>query len=173
MEPANPTDGQILGHRLAMARYQAGLSVDQVADVTRIRSGMVREIEAGDFIHCGGDVYARGHVRAIAKCVGIDPEPLLAAHPPVVPMELPTRSRSRIVPRTEASTASEESETDAATAQKSRKSASRPASNAVPTSAARDKAARFAARVPSRVIRPAAEGATLTITTSGAGTAGS
>ena len=35
------------------------------------------------------------------------------------------------------------------------------ASNAMPTSAARDNAARFAARLPSRVIRPAVEGATL------------
>ena len=36
-----------------------------------------------------------------------------------------------------------------------------PASNAVPTSAAQDHPARFAGRAPSRVIRPAAEGATL------------
>ncbi|MFL6113864.1 MAG: RodZ domain-containing protein [Catenulispora sp.] len=132
---ADMTDSQVLGHRLFLARQHAGLAIEDVAAFTRIRPGMVREIEAGDFWHCGGDFYARGHVRAIAKCVGVDPEPLLAEHPPVVPAEPPMRPRA--VAHAE------------------------PASAGVPTGAARDNAARFAARVPSRVIRPAAEGATL------------
>jgi hypothetical protein len=173
--PAVPSDGQILGRRLALARQQAGLSIEEVAAATRIRPGMVREIEAGDFIHCGGDVYARGHVRAIAKCVGVDPEPLIEAHPPVVPVELPARPRPRIVARPGASPGSDEATGQAAgagagaTAAKASQppsSAGWPASAAVPTSAARDNAARFAARVPSRVIRPAVEGATFRISTS-------
>jgi len=109
-------------------------------------------------VHCGGDVYARGHVRAIAKVVGIDPEPLLEEHPPFVPTDLPVRGRSRVTPRVEA--ASQGSPEPG-------KRASTSSSNAVPTSAARDNAARFAGRAPSRVIRPAAEGATLVAASTG------
>ena len=167
-DPADLTDAQIVGRRLALARRKAELSIEDIAAATRIRPAMVREIEAGEFVHCGGEVYARGHVRAIARFVGIDPKPLIAAHPPVVPTELPPRPRPRIVARSEGSAGSagaagsvssddEPAEPAPATADRP---THRPASAAVPTSAARDNAARFAARVPSRVIRPAAGGAT-------------
>ena len=36
-----------------------------------------RSIEQGDFSPCGGDFYARGHIRSIAEVVGIDPVPLI------------------------------------------------------------------------------------------------
>ncbi|MEY9857263.1 transcriptional regulator with XRE-family HTH domain [Catenulispora sp. GAS73] len=169
-EPVDLTDSQIVGRRLSLARQHAGLSIEDVVAATRIRPGMLREIEAGEFVHCGGDVYARGHVRAIARVVGIDPEPLLAEHPPFVPSDLPVRGRSRVTPRAEAAAGP----ASAAAGQNSPepgKRSSAPSSNAVPTnavptnavptSAARDNAARFAGRAPSRVIRPAAEGATL------------
>jgi cytoskeletal protein RodZ len=161
--PSDLTDSQILGRRLALARQHAGLSLEEVVAATRIRPGMLREIEAGDFVHCGGDVYARGHVRAIAKAVGIDPEPLLIEHPPVVPMELPTRMRTRVVPKAEARPETPKAAEQPGESGESAASGrcSEPASNALPTSAARDNAARFAGRAPSRVIRPAAGGAAL------------
>src|SRR5262252_6595223 len=67
-----------LGSELSAAREQAGMTLAQVADRTRIRSTVIAGIEADDFSLCGGDVYARGHIRSIAKVVGIDPEPLVA-----------------------------------------------------------------------------------------------
>ncbi|MEY9925644.1 transcriptional regulator with XRE-family HTH domain [Catenulispora sp. GP43] len=165
-EPSDLTDSQIVGRRLALARQHAGLSIEEVVAATRIRPGMLREIEAGDFVHCGGDVYARGHVRAIARVVGIDPEPLLTEHPPFVPTDLPVRGRSRVVSRAEAPKAPAASAEDRTLGTGGDKHSKTPGSNvvptnAVPTSAARDNAARFAGRAPSRVIRPAAEGATL------------
>lgn len=82
-----------LGSELAAARVAAGLSVDDVAARTRIRATLIRAIEEDDFSHCGGAVYARGHVRSIARAVGLDPEPLLASfNPPdvaVAPVALP------------------------------------------------------------------------------------
>jgi transcriptional regulator with XRE-family HTH domain len=158
-ESADLTDSQIVGRRLALARQHAGLSIEEVVAATRIRPGMLREIESGEFVHCGGDVYARGHVRAIAKAVGIDPEPLLAEHPPSVPSDLPVRGRSRVVPRVEAPKAPVAAVEEQNPGRDTRSSV--PASNALPTSAARDNAARFGGRPPSRVIRPAVEGATL------------
>jgi hypothetical protein len=61
---------------LAEGRRQAGLTVTQVSQCTCIRETIIRGIERGDFSGCGGDFYARGHVRSIARAVGLDPEPL-------------------------------------------------------------------------------------------------
>ena len=66
-----------IGDTLADARRQAGLTVTQVADRTRIRETIIRGIEQDDFSACGGDFYARGHIRSIASVVGIDPVPLI------------------------------------------------------------------------------------------------
>jgi len=67
-----------VGETLARAREACGLSVEDVSAQTRIRGGLIRQIEADDFNGCGGAVYARGHLRSLAKVIGIDPEELLA-----------------------------------------------------------------------------------------------
>ena len=78
-----------IGTTLAQARESAGLSVDEVAHATRIRRTLLLGIENDDFSACGGDFYARGHVRTIALKLGVDPAPLLrefdAARPPESP----------------------------------------------------------------------------------------
>jgi cytoskeletal protein RodZ len=66
-----------IGEFLAAARHRAGLSVAQVSEQTRIRETIISGIESGDYSACGGDFYARGHIRAIAKAVGADAEPLI------------------------------------------------------------------------------------------------
>jgi cytoskeletal protein RodZ len=66
-----------IGESLAEARRQAGLTVTQVSQQTRIREAIIRGIEQGDFAACGGDFYARGHIRSIADVVGTDPAPLI------------------------------------------------------------------------------------------------
>jgi len=66
-----------IGETLAQARHQAGLSVAQVSEQTRIRPPIIRSIEADDYEACGGDFYARGDIRSIAEVVGTDPEPLI------------------------------------------------------------------------------------------------
>jgi cytoskeleton protein RodZ len=82
-----------LGSELTAARVARGLSIDDVALTTRIRATLIRAIEADDFSQCGGAVYARGHVRSIARAVGLDPEPLLATFDPpdvaLAPVALP------------------------------------------------------------------------------------
>lgn len=66
-----------IGDTLTEARRQAGLTVTQVSQRTRIRETIIRGIEQGDFSACGGDFYSRGHIRSIAAVVGTDPEPLI------------------------------------------------------------------------------------------------
>jgi len=69
-----------IGDTLAEARRQAGLTLTQVSQQTRIRESIIRSIEQGDFSSCGGDFYARGHVRSIAGVVGADPVPLISEY---------------------------------------------------------------------------------------------
>ena len=66
-----------IGEVLANARRRAGLSVAQVSQQTRIRETIIAGIEGDDYSACGGDFYARGHIRSIAAAVGADPEPLI------------------------------------------------------------------------------------------------
>jgi cytoskeletal protein RodZ len=66
-----------IGEVLSEARYTAALSVPEVSRMTRIREGVIWDIERDDFRYCGGDFYARGHIRAIADAVGIDSAPLI------------------------------------------------------------------------------------------------
>jgi cytoskeletal protein RodZ len=66
-----------IGDTLAEARRQAGLTITQVSQQTRIRESIIRSIEQGDFSSCGGDFYARGHIRSIAAAVGVDAAPLI------------------------------------------------------------------------------------------------
>jgi cytoskeletal protein RodZ len=66
-----------IGDALAAARREAGLTITQVSQRTCIRETIVRGIERGDYSACGGDFYARGHIRSIARAVGLDPEGLV------------------------------------------------------------------------------------------------
>jgi cytoskeletal protein RodZ len=62
-----------VGETLSRARRERGLSVDDVAADTRIRATVISAIEDDRFELCGGTVYARGHIRSIARVVGVDP----------------------------------------------------------------------------------------------------
>ena len=66
-----------LGEFLRGARESAGLSIDELAERTSIRAGLIREIENDNFVHCGGDTYARGHLRNIAAVISVDAQTLI------------------------------------------------------------------------------------------------
>ncbi|MEV6105937.1 RodZ domain-containing protein [Streptomyces sp. NPDC051940] len=80
MSLGNPSAdaSQSVGRTLQLARIDAKLTVDQVSSKTRVRIPIIHAIEQDDFSRCGGDVYARGHVRSIARVVGLDPEQAVA-----------------------------------------------------------------------------------------------
>ncbi len=78
-----------IGTTLARARESAGLSLEEVAHATRIRRTLVLGIENDDFSACGGDFYARGHLRTIATKLGLDPAPLLHEFDATRPQESP------------------------------------------------------------------------------------
>ncbi|MFE3072883.1 helix-turn-helix domain-containing protein [Streptomyces sp. NPDC059247] len=73
--PADDRDS--IGRALQQTRIAAGLTVEEVSASTRVRIPIVHAIEEDDFSRCGGDVYARGHIRTLARAVGLDPAPLI------------------------------------------------------------------------------------------------
>lgn len=66
-----------LGEFLRGARESAGLSIDELSEITSIRPGLIKEIENNNFVNCGGDTYARGHLRNIAPKISVDAQTLI------------------------------------------------------------------------------------------------
>jgi len=66
-----------LGRTIRDAREAAHVSIESLSDSTSIRIGLLSEMESDNFKHCGGDTYARGHLRNIAQRIGIDPQILI------------------------------------------------------------------------------------------------
>jgi cytoskeleton protein RodZ len=63
-----------LGSMISKARKDAGLSIDDLSAATNIRTTLLRDIENNNFSQCGGDTYARGHLRNIAIKLNVDPQ---------------------------------------------------------------------------------------------------
>ncbi|MEY2628485.1 MAG: hypothetical protein RL066_301 [Actinomycetota bacterium] len=68
-----------LGSMISQARVDARLSIEDLSASTNIRTSLIREMEANNFSHCGGETYARGHIRNIAQRLGVDPQLFLSA----------------------------------------------------------------------------------------------
>ncbi len=67
------------GQMLNAARIDRGISLDDLAHTTKLRASILAAMEGDDFSHCGGTVYARGQLRAIAPVLGLDPDDLVDA----------------------------------------------------------------------------------------------
>ena len=63
-----------LGSMITKARKDAGLSIEDLSAVTNLRVPLIKEIESDYFANCGGEAYARGHIRNIATKLGVDPQ---------------------------------------------------------------------------------------------------
>ena len=68
------------GEQLQREREARGMSLSEVAAVTRIPVRYLRALEANDFSDLPGEVFARGYVRACANCLGADAAPLIKAY---------------------------------------------------------------------------------------------
>ena len=76
----HPAAEPVIGPQLEAARERLRLTVDQLSERTRIRPHVIEAIEVDDFGPCGGDFYARGHLRTLARVLGIDAGPLVASY---------------------------------------------------------------------------------------------
>ncbi len=66
---------QGIGEILKTAREQQGISLDDVAEATKIRTKYLRALEEENFDTLPGDVYARGFATAYLKYLGIKDRP--------------------------------------------------------------------------------------------------
>ena len=66
-----------IGLTLQQAREARGMSIEDVARVTRISQSIIRAIEYDDQATLPADVYVRGFTRTIAKTIGLDPQAVL------------------------------------------------------------------------------------------------
>jgi cytoskeletal protein RodZ len=77
---------------LRAAREQANWTVEQVSAETRLRATVIRDLESDSYRSSGGSVYARGHVKSIARALDLDAAPFLElfdAHVGSAPAETP------------------------------------------------------------------------------------
>jgi len=70
-------ENQTIGSVLCAARKAAGFSIDDVSSHTKIRAGLIRDIEANNFGSSGANAYARGHIRTIGKFLDLDTDSLV------------------------------------------------------------------------------------------------
>ncbi|OIQ83145.1 cytoskeleton protein RodZ [mine drainage metagenome] len=77
-----------VGTTVRSARESASMTIDELSEKTRLRRALLLGIERDDFSTCGGNVYARGHLRTIAPLIGLDTTDLIEefdrSHVPVV-----------------------------------------------------------------------------------------
>ncbi|QYJ05313.1 helix-turn-helix domain-containing protein [Nocardioides panacisoli] len=78
--PATAAQDAVIGGELRRARERLRLGIDQLSERTRIRPHVLEAMEADDFAACGGDFYARGHLRTISRVLGLESAPLVAAY---------------------------------------------------------------------------------------------
>ncbi|WP_199555553.1 helix-turn-helix domain-containing protein [Sandaracinobacteroides hominis] len=64
---------QTIGAELLLAREAAGLSLEEVAQRTKVRPGILKEIEADAHDKLPALTYSLGFVKAYARTVGLDP----------------------------------------------------------------------------------------------------
>ncbi len=64
---------------LRSARRERGWSLEELSERTCIKAQRLAEIEQGRVDSCGAAVYARGHLRAIAGALRLDPQPVIEA----------------------------------------------------------------------------------------------
>ena len=67
-----------VAEQLRVAREASQLTIEQIADMTKIRTDRVRALEAGQFEAFSATVYIRGSVKAYAKALKLDEAPLLS-----------------------------------------------------------------------------------------------
>jgi cytoskeletal protein RodZ len=68
-----------LGSLITQARKSAGLSIEDLSASTNIRGALLKEMESDNFANCGGETYARGHIRNLATKLDVDPLIFIAA----------------------------------------------------------------------------------------------
>jgi len=93
-----------IGETFKQARKERGLSLEEIAEKTKIRRRYLEAIEEENFRLLPGRVYVKGFLRSYAKFLGLNPEPLVALYeerypgeqPAAVAAEVPVRKEKKV-----------------------------------------------------------------------------
>ncbi len=68
------------GDKLRQAREKKGISLDDIAQITKIGTRQLAAIEAEDFDKLPGGIFNKGFVRSYARCVGLNEDETVAQY---------------------------------------------------------------------------------------------
>lgn len=69
---------QDFGEKLRRERDRRGISIQSIADATKISRRLLIALEEGDCSRWPGGIYSRAYIRSYAKAVGLDSGELVA-----------------------------------------------------------------------------------------------
>src|ERR1700709_1217631 len=78
VELTTKRSGTVVDARMSLAlwlragRAQRGMSLEDVAKVTKIQGRILERLDAGRFDGLPAEVFVRGFLRSFARCVGLD-----------------------------------------------------------------------------------------------------
>ena len=100
-ESAEEPKGPFAGARLAAARREQQISIDEVAKELHLDEVKVRSLEDNQFESLGAPVFAKGHLRKYALLVGISVDEAIAEYESLneAPKDPPVVGKARSVPR--------------------------------------------------------------------------
>src|SRR5687767_10065535 len=81
-KPAPATGATVVSRQsfcdyLVSARKRRGMSIPEIATVTRIPVRSLERLESGLFEELPADVFVRGFLRSYGRCVGLDAEEII------------------------------------------------------------------------------------------------
>ncbi|HWQ52764.1 MAG TPA: helix-turn-helix domain-containing protein [Bryobacteraceae bacterium] len=84
---------------LARIRANRGVSLEQIAEATKISIRALRAIEGGDFKKLPGGIYNTNYIRQYAKAIDFDPGTLLEYYYRQMGVRAPTDSNEQPQPK--------------------------------------------------------------------------
>lgn len=66
-----------IGQTLTAIRERAGYTLAGLSARTCVRESVLQAMERDKFVFCGGDFYAKGHIKSVCKELNVDPQPLV------------------------------------------------------------------------------------------------
>jgi transcriptional regulator with XRE-family HTH domain len=72
------TERATFGLEMRRARERAGLTLDQIAEQTKVKRTLFADLERNDFSRWPSGIFRRAHVRSYAAAVGLEPDDVVS-----------------------------------------------------------------------------------------------
>jgi len=78
--PEITEETEYTGDLLRQVREARGLTIDQIANTTKIAIYYIRDLEAEEYEDLPAKVYVRGYLKQLAKLLKLDSEPMVRSY---------------------------------------------------------------------------------------------